>query len=322
MNTLTGLDLKDKKILYQLDLNSRQSNTRIAKKVSLSKEVVNYRINRLEKEGFIKGYHTIIDFSKMGYISIRVHLKLLDVNSEKESEIYHFLTKNPKVLFVLEANGPTEIYFGVLAKTIIEFDEFYSKFKIEFKENILEDRIAIYTKIYNFHRAYLLDKQKDDSEAEISENKLEIEHDEIDLKILKILSSNARAPLLDISTKLRLSPKTIVNRIKKLEKVKIIMGYRYIFGFEKINYEYYRLDLYLKNTSRMIKIIQFCHQNPNIIYAIQTIGGEDLALTLEVKNNNQLSQIVNQLRKEFPEIRSWTTSNLQGYKKFIYFPEI
>ena len=38
------LDLKDKKILEQLDLNSRQSNSQIAKKVGLSKDAIGYRI--------------------------------------------------------------------------------------------------------------------------------------------------------------------------------------------------------------------------------------------------------------------------------------
>jgi len=40
MNNIVKLDLKDRKILYQLDLNPRQSNAEIGKKVRLSKEVV------------------------------------------------------------------------------------------------------------------------------------------------------------------------------------------------------------------------------------------------------------------------------------------
>ena len=36
------VDLKDRKILYELDLNCRQSNAQIGKKVGLSKEVVTY----------------------------------------------------------------------------------------------------------------------------------------------------------------------------------------------------------------------------------------------------------------------------------------
>ena len=41
------LDLKDRKILYELDINSRQSNSEIAKKTGLSKQVIGLRIKKL-----------------------------------------------------------------------------------------------------------------------------------------------------------------------------------------------------------------------------------------------------------------------------------
>jgi len=51
---MVKIDLKDRKILYQLDLNSRQSLTQIGKNVGLKKDVVSYRIKRLQDEGVIK----------------------------------------------------------------------------------------------------------------------------------------------------------------------------------------------------------------------------------------------------------------------------
>ena len=58
---IVQLDLKDRKNLYHLDLNCRQSNTQIGKKAGLSRQVVEYRIKRMEEEGIIKGYWTNID---------------------------------------------------------------------------------------------------------------------------------------------------------------------------------------------------------------------------------------------------------------------
>ena len=66
------LDLKDRKILYELDSNARQSNSGIAKKVGLNKNTVNYKINRMTEEGIITGYYTVVDSSRLGYFSIRV----------------------------------------------------------------------------------------------------------------------------------------------------------------------------------------------------------------------------------------------------------
>ena len=55
------VDMKDRKILYQLDLNSRQPFSQIGKKVGLPKNVVLNRINRLKEIGIIKNFYTVID---------------------------------------------------------------------------------------------------------------------------------------------------------------------------------------------------------------------------------------------------------------------
>jgi len=99
---MENLDLKDRKILYYLDINSRQSNSDIAKKVGLSKEVVNYRIKRLEKEGIIKGYYTVLDFYKLGYISVRVYLKLIDTSPKKEGKYFLCLKLMDILILALE----------------------------------------------------------------------------------------------------------------------------------------------------------------------------------------------------------------------------
>ena len=44
------MDLKDKKLLYELDKNSRQSSAQISKNIRLNKNTTNFRINKLVKE--------------------------------------------------------------------------------------------------------------------------------------------------------------------------------------------------------------------------------------------------------------------------------
>ena len=61
------LDLKDRKILYHLDINCRQSFSQIGKKVGLHKDVVAYRVKKLQKKEIIKGFINVVDYSKLGY---------------------------------------------------------------------------------------------------------------------------------------------------------------------------------------------------------------------------------------------------------------
>ena len=92
---MVNLDLKDRKILYQLDLNCRQSNTQIGRQVGLSKEVVNYRIKRMQDLGVINNFWTAINSLKLGYYAFRIYINFLDVDPDKKNEIIQYF-KNYK----------------------------------------------------------------------------------------------------------------------------------------------------------------------------------------------------------------------------------
>ncbi len=61
--------------------------------------------------------------------------------------------------------------------------------------------------------------------------------DKIDEKILKNLLVDARLSARQLSLKLGLSTVTVLSRIKKLEKEKIIKGYTSILNHEKLGYD-------------------------------------------------------------------------------------
>ena len=87
-----NLDLKDRKILYELDSNSRQPLSQIAKKVGLSKEVVNYRIRRLEDQKIITHTKIITGFEtgKTYYWKVKAKTDILN-NFYSESVTEHFI---------------------------------------------------------------------------------------------------------------------------------------------------------------------------------------------------------------------------------------
>ncbi|WP_435175319.1 Lrp/AsnC family transcriptional regulator [Halorussus sp. AFM4] len=62
------LDSVDKSILYYLQQDARgTSSNDIAEKLDLSPSTVRTRINKLEEEGIIRGYHLDIDYDLAGY---------------------------------------------------------------------------------------------------------------------------------------------------------------------------------------------------------------------------------------------------------------
>ena len=61
------MDDIDRKILKILQENARTSLKTIAEKTFLSSPAVSARIEKLEKDGIISGYHAVVDPMKLGY---------------------------------------------------------------------------------------------------------------------------------------------------------------------------------------------------------------------------------------------------------------
>lgn len=60
--------------------------------------------------------------------------------------------------------------------------------------------------------------------------------DEIDWEILQILQKDARIPLTEVAKRLRMATSTVHERVRKMEKNKIILGYRPILNAEALGF--------------------------------------------------------------------------------------
>ncbi len=128
-------------------------------------------------------------------------------------------------------------------------------------------------------------------------------------------------PLLKIANKLNTSPQVIRNHIKKLEKNKIILGYRALIDVSFLGYRYYKSYLNLINTERIPELEQFCLQHPNILNVNRTIGGRDFEIELQAESFDEFDSIMNELRRQFAGmIDDYEFVIARKEKKMNYFP--
>lgn len=81
------MDETDIKILELLELNGRMSHEEISKHLNMSRPAIHQRISKLEHTGVIKGYNTIIDWSKANQgirAIVLVKVKTSDFNKMME----------------------------------------------------------------------------------------------------------------------------------------------------------------------------------------------------------------------------------------------
>ena len=124
---MVKIDLKDRKILYQLDLDCRQSNNQIGKKVGLKRDVVAYRINRMQEEGIIKYFWTVIDTFKLGYNVFRVYFNFQDISKEEKEQLVQDFVDYKNSWAVSSIAGPIDFSAVIWVKNIYEFNHFLDK---------------------------------------------------------------------------------------------------------------------------------------------------------------------------------------------------
>jgi len=318
---MENIDLKDRKILYELDLNARQSDAAIGRKVDLSKDVINRRIRKLIKKGVIKHFYTIVDATRLGYISGRFIIKFQHDTPEKEIEMINLLISKPYTWWIGRIEGQRDLCFTIWAKDTYDLYDIIREIQQEFKWLIKDFVPGIYAKFYQYRRAYLLNKQTDNSKPVITCFREVADFDQTDINLLKIIAADARIPTTDIASRLHVTSDTVRMRLKKLIDKKIIQGFRAALDLRNLGYLWYKIQLDLEDVSKISNIIHYAHSHPNIVYAYEVIGGYDLELELEVENYEQFKKILDQIRDMFSkEIRYCDHFLFSEEFKIIYMP--
>lgn len=118
------LDKKDKKILEQLQKNSRQTIAEITKKTGLPRDVVVYRIKKLEKSKVIRAHHTFLNPQKLGYpLYVYVLFSCYNIKPEEENKFINYLKDHKQIIYVAKNSGKYDFTIGVCAKDYLDFDE-------------------------------------------------------------------------------------------------------------------------------------------------------------------------------------------------------
>ena len=175
-----------------------------------------------------------------------------------------------------------------------------------------------------FPRVYFLDKKSNSDEYVFITEPSEVKFDKIDLEILKLMSGNARVPIIDLADKLKMTTKTISSRIKELESKKIIVGYRTMFDLEKLEEQYFKVFIMTHNVTEQKErdFRLFIKQHPRVIYDNEVLGGADFEIEIQVESLIQLREFLNEMKEKFSDIiNDYSTMLFYKEHKYIFFPE-
>ncbi|MGV8150345.1 MAG: Lrp/AsnC family transcriptional regulator [Candidatus Woesearchaeota archaeon] len=299
------LDKKDSKILYELDQDARQSNSQIAKKVGLSKEVVNYRIKRLEEEKIILRYSTIIDMFRIGFHKYKLYLRLRGADKEKTEEIGEYFNNHKKTEWVVIGTGRWDVIANFWVKNVNEFDDEIKTFQNKYSTYIQEKTTVTTLQISHATREYLHEGKKNEKKYidYTTESKI-IALDNTDKEILKIIANNARIQVVDIAKIMKTTARIIQYRIREMEKKKVIIGYKVTIDPKKIGKVLTKAIFYTGSTTtqKLNSFMNYLHNLKQAIWPQRVLAPWEIELDMEVAGYEEFMEVMTQIKTDFASI--------------------
>ncbi len=318
-----NLDLKDRKILYQLDIDCRQTNKEIGKKVGLSKQVIDYRIKRFLKEGIITRFAAVIDTYKLGFSKYKIYLSLENASKEIIKEMIQFLKEHEKTEWIATCSGRWDIIAGYIVKDVYEFNDAIKELDEKFSQHISIRETAVSLGVPHWRKEYLLNNKEPHKVIMQGGQRGDYKIDKTDEEILKLLVNNARMPITEIAKKLKTTPRVINYRIKNLKKDKIILINRIFLDLNKFNWIFCKALLKFKNLTKQKynQFLQYCNSINNLTYMINSIGSWDLEMDFEIEDFNKFNEIMLEIRDKFSDIiKHYDFVIVMNEDKLDYYP--
>ena len=130
--------------------------------------------------------------------------------------------------------------------------------------------------------------------------------DKTDERILKNLMVDARLSARQMALKLGMSTVTVLSRIKKLEKEKIIRGYTAIVDHEKLGYSLTAIIEIVAKNDKILDIEKEISKFENVCAVYDITGSTDTIIIAKFKERNDLSKFVKGLAS-IPNVKNTIT---------------
>jgi len=295
------LDNVDRRILFELEKNARITDSALAKIVKKSKDSVRYRVKKLEEEKIITGYRTWIDYSKLGYRSSTIYLNLINI-PEKKAKLIEDLKKDKRVYWLGVAEGVWNIGITYFIKSNNDLFDIKSELLSKYKDLIVDSKITSLASVSTHEKIFFVNEKS--SFITFTENIENYELENIEKKILKELYNDSKINLSDLAFKTKSTIDIVRSRMKKLEKLGIIIRYTIYIDYRRIGYELYKTFIYLGSHTKeeIEKVMVYAEKSDKIINVVKQIASWDFEFIIFARSFEEYSNTINELTKTNPKM--------------------
>ncbi|MDD5337016.1 MAG: Lrp/AsnC family transcriptional regulator [Candidatus ainarchaeum sp.] len=119
--------------------------------------------------------------------------------------------------------------------------------------------------------------------------------DSTDRRILRELRMNCRRSARELASELKLSPSSLIERMKRMEEAGIIRGYSADLDFLKIGYEFQALVQISISQGKLLEVQEKVSKLPGVYAVYDVTGSQDSIAFLMCRNRVELSSLIKKI---------------------------
>lgn len=119
--------------------------------------------------------------------------------------------------------------------------------------------------------------------------------DQLDEKILKLITQNARIPFLEVARECGVSGAAIHQRVQRLLNIGVVSGSEFIVIPEKLGYNTCAyMGIHLEKAKYHNQVVEALREIPEIVECHYTTGQYAIFIKIQTKTNKHLKQIIDE----------------------------
>ncbi|MEA4975311.1 MAG: Lrp/AsnC ligand binding domain-containing protein [Paludibacter sp.] len=132
--------------------------------------------------------------------------------------------------------------------------------------------------------------------------------DQLDRKIMRIISQNARMPFKDVAEECGVSRAAIHQRVQRLIDMNVITGSGYTVNPKMLGYQIcVYIGITLERGSMYKEVVKELEKIPEIVESQYTLGHYTILIKLYAKNDEHLMDLLNGKIQEIPGVAATET---------------
>jgi Lrp/AsnC family transcriptional regulator for asnA, asnC and gidA len=117
--------------------------------------------------------------------------------------------------------------------------------------------------------------------------------DDLDEKILKLITKNARIPFLEVARECGVSGAAIHQRVQRLLNIGVVSGSEFLINPQKLGYNTCAyMGIYLEKAKYHTRVVQELTKIPEIVECHYTTGQYAIFIKVQTKTNKHLKKLI------------------------------